>query len=197
MVSFKYQDSIPQTMDKKHHNDIEYASEVVQVVEADQRKKPTISVGGPASRGVPSKESMWLDDIKRLRGDWAYHKNVRLELNQILELVFPPKYQRKYHLIAIEFMNKLFANHVMRGDDIGAFIREKDFSKATFYNVVLPRLRRVGMVRLEREEFHHEHSKQKFYKKIVRPSTQFSKFWTHIASEYDSLVQTAKARGSD
>ena len=184
-------------MDKKHHNDIEYASEVVQVVERDSAKKSVGSVGGPASRGVPSKESLWFDDVKKLRDSWAYHKNVRIELNQILELIFPPKYQRKYHLMAIEFMNKLLEKQVLRGDDIGAFIREKQFSKATFYNVVLPRLRRVGMVRLEREEFHHEHSKQKYYKKIVRPSTQFSKFWGHIASEYDSLVQTAKARGSE
>jgi hypothetical protein len=184
-------------MDQKHHNDIEYASEVVQVVERDEGKKPTFSARGPASRGVPSKESMWFDDVKRLRSDWAYHKNVRVELNQILELVFPPKYQQKYHLTALEFMNRLFERQVLKGDEIGAFIREKGFSKATFYNVILPRLRRVGMVRLEREEFHHEHSKQKYYKKIVRPSTQFSKFWEHIANEYNSLVQTAKARGSD
>jgi hypothetical protein len=53
------------------------------------------------------------------------------------------------------------------------------------------------MVRLEREAFTHEHTKQKFYKKIVKPSTQFSKFWGHVSKEYDSLVQTAKARGSD
>ena len=176
MVSFKYQDVIPEIMDNKHHNDIEYASEVVQVVERDNSKKPSSNVGGPASRGVPSKESIWFDDIKRLRDNWAYHKNVRVELNQILELVFPPKYQQKYHLMAIEFMGLLFEKQVLRGDDIGAFIREKEFSKATFYNVILPRLRRVGMVRLEREAFTHERSKQKYYKKIVRPSTQFSRF---------------------
>jgi len=184
-------------MDKKHHNNVEYAAEVVQAVERVNDRKPLASIGGPASRGVPSKESLWFDDVKRLRDDWAYHKNVRIEINQILELVFPPKYQQKYHLIAIEFMNRLLERKVLRGDDIGAFIREKGFSKATFYNIILPRLKRVGMVRLEREEFHHERSKQKFYKKIVRPSTQFSKFWEHIASEYNSIVQTAKARGSE
>lgn len=184
-------------MDEKQHNDIEYASEVVQVVEAETAKKPSLTAIGPASRGAPSKETLWFDDVKRLRDEWAYHKNVRLELNQILELVFPPKYQQKYYLMAIEFMNHLLGKQALYGDDIGAFIREKSFSKATFYNIILPRLRRVGMVRLEREEFHHERSKQKFYKKIVKPSTQFSKFWSHIASEYSSLVQTAKSKAGE
>ena len=169
-------------MDEEQHND----------VEPTQEKKR-----GPVSRGVPSKETLWLDDIRRLRNDWAYHKNVRLELEQLMHLVFPEKYQEIYYKVGASFMKTLFEKQELRGDDIGAFIRDNSYSKATFYNVILPRLRRVGMVRLEREAFTHEHTKQKFYKKIVKPSTQFSKFWGHVSKEYDSLVQTAKARGSD
>lgn len=162
-------------MDEIHHNDV---------------KKQ------PPSRGVPSKESLWLEDVRKLRDSWKYHQNVRLELDQVLQLVFPPKYQAKYYGLGLAFMKHLLEKQELRGDDIGAFLREGSHSKATFYNVILPRLRRVGMVSLEREAFHHEKSKQKYYKKIVKPSTQFSIFWKHIADEYESIVQTAKARAS-
>jgi hypothetical protein len=148
----------------------------------------------PPTRGIPSKESLWLADIRKLRDAWKYHQKVRLELEQILQLVFPEKYQAKYYEIAVGFMKTLLEKTEMRGEAIGEFLRAHTFSKATFYNVILPRLKRVGMVTLEREEFHHEKAKQKYYKKIVRPSTQFSIFFEHIAREYESIVETAKAK---
>lgn len=172
MVNFIYSRAVQTHMAGKHHN----------------------GVNQPPSRGVPSKESLWLDDLRKRRDSWKYNQNVRLELDQILQLIFPEKYQKKYYTMAIEFMKNLLEKQELRGDDIGAFLREKGYSKATFYNVILPRLRRVGMLSLEREEFHHKKAKQKYYKKIVRPSTQFSVFWKHIADEYESIVQTAKAK---
>ncbi|MFH1424295.1 MAG: hypothetical protein ABIG20_01295 [archaeon] len=150
----------------------------------------------PPSRGIPSKESLCLADIRKLRDSWKYHQNVRLELDQILQIVFPPQYQAKYYDISLKFMNALLTKTEMRGDDLGEFIKKNNYSKATFYNIVLPRLRRIGMVSLEREAFHHEKARQKYYKKIVKPSTQFSIFFSHVAKEYESIVQTAKARAS-
>ena len=162
-------------MEEKHHNDVKQ----------------------PPSRGVPSKESLWLSDVRKLRDEWHYHKNVRLELDQVLALVFPPQYQAKYHEIALLFMKTLLHKTEMRGADLGTFLKDNNFSKATFYNIILPRLKRVGMIKTEREQYSHDKSKQKFYRKIVRPSTQFSVFWRHIAEEYESIVETAKARGGE
>ena len=150
----------------------------------------------PPSRGIPSKESLWLADLKKLREEWKYHQNVRLELDQILQLIFPQQYQAKYYEISLKFMQDLLGKLEMRGEDIGSFISSNNYSKATFYNIILPRLRRVGMIKLEREAFSPDKSKQKFYKKIVRPSKQFSIFLNSVSKEYESIVETAKARGS-
>lgn len=160
------------------------------MAEASEKTKGT----APPSRGIPSKESMWLDDIRKLRDDWKYHQNVRLEIDQILHIIFPKKYQEKYYETALKFMQSLLGKQVMRGADLGEFLRSNNFSKATFYNIILPRLKRVGMITTEREAFTEQASERKFYRKIVRPSTQFSIFFSHLAREYESIVETAKAR---
>jgi len=155
-----------------------------------------ISKKQPPTRGIPSKESLWLADLRKLRESWRYHQNVRLEMDQIMHIVFPQQYQQKYYEVARDFMQSLLKNTEMRGEDIGLFLQEKKHSKATFYNVILPRLKRVGMVKLEREAFHHDKEKQKYYKKIVRPSKQFSIFFQHLAREYEAIIETAKTRTS-
>ncbi len=150
----------------------------------------------PFSRGIPSKESLWLDDIRRLRDEWKYHQNVRLELDQVLHIIFPKKYQERYYETSLKFMKSLLEKQVMRGADLGEFLRLNSYSKATFYNIILPRLKRVGMITTEREAFTESAEKRKFYRKIVKPSTQFSIFFTHLAREYESIIETAKARAS-
>ena len=147
----------------------------------------------PKSRGVPAKESLWLDDVRKRRDDWKYHRKVRLELEQILRIIFPPDYQEKYYEVALKFMKQLLSKGTLKGQDTGEFIKTNSFSKATFYNVILPRLKKVGMVRLEREEFNLSGSKQKYYRKIIKPSKQFSIFFTKLAEEYDSILDTAEA----
>ena len=150
----------------------------------------------PASRGIPSKEALWLSDIRKLRDQWKYGQNVQLEMEQILQIVFPDQYQAKYYEVSKAFMALLLEELELEGEQVGAFLRDNNFSKATFYNVILPRLRRVGMVKTERRRFHHSKSTQKHYQNIIRPSTQFSKFFGHLAREYESIVETAKARAS-
>lgn len=148
----------------------------------------------PPSRGIPSRESLWLEDIRKMREEWHYDKNARLELDQILQLIFPQKYQAKYYEIALNFMKFLLQKAELSGDSIGEFVRSHGYSKATFYNVILPRLKRVGMIVLKREQFTHERSKQKFYKKTVKPSMQFALFLRHVAREYRSILGTAKSK---
>jgi len=147
----------------------------------------------PTTRGVPAKESLWLDDIRKRRDDWKYHKKVRLELPQLIQIVFPKYFQPKYHEIALNFMHILLEKGELRGADTAKFISENNYSKATIYNVILPRLRKVGMIRTEREEFAQQRSRQKYYRKIIQPSKQFSIFFGKIAEEYETLLDTAEA----
>jgi len=146
------------------------------------------------SRGVPSKESLWLDDIRKRRSEWQYHKKVRLELDHLVQIIFPKQYQPKYYDIAIRFMQFLLERGQLKGNDTGSFITQNNFSKATFYNVILPRLKKVGMVRLAREEFNVSKDKQKYYRKIIEPSKQFSIFFNKLADEYETILDTAEMK---
>ena len=127
-------------MEEKHQPDVEGTAESEgDGVPEELFDKPK----QPASRGIPSKERIWLHDLRKLRDEWKYHQNVRLELDQILHLIFPQKYQEKYYEISLNFMKALIDKTEMYGDDLGQFIRDNNYSKATFYNVVLPRLKKV------------------------------------------------------
>lgn len=170
-------------MAKTHQNDIE--------------REKSNSGQSPPSRGVPSRETLWLNDLRKLRKEWKYHQGVRLELEQIIQLIFPEKYQKVYNEVATNFMNLLLKKIELHGDDLGTFIKKNDYSKATFYNIILPRLKKVGMVSIKREKFASKHKKQKYYKKIVKPSTEFSIFLKQVGNEYKSIVETAKAKASD
>lgn len=170
-------------MDETHQNDVEREDE-------NSGKEPP-------SRGIPSKESLWLDDLRKLREEWKYHQNVRLDIEQILQLVFPEKYQKVYNEVSTAFMKLLLKKNELHGEQIGEFIKENDYSKATFYNIILPRLKKVGMVSVKREKFASKRKKQKYYKKIVKPSKEFSIFLKNLADEYESIVETEKAKGSE
>ena len=82
----------------------------------------------------------------------------------------------------------------LEGADTGDFIAKNSYSKATFYNVILPRLKKVGMVRLLREEFNQSKDKQKYYRKIIEPSKQFSIFFKKLGEEYETILDTAEAK---
>jgi len=148
------------------------------------------------SRGTPSKESLWLDDLRKRRAEWQYHKKVRLELDHLIQIIFPKQYQPKYNEMATKFMQFLLEKGQLKGADTGSFITKNNFSKATFYNIILPRLKKVGMIRLAREEFNISKEKQKYYRKIIEPSKQFSIFFRKLADEYETILDTAEVKRS-
>ena len=165
-------------------------------VQADSVPVPTAAqqTSKIVSRGVTAKESLWLDDVRKRREEWQYHKKVRLELHHLMQVVFPKQHQPKYHDISLKFMNFLLEKGRLEGVDTGSFIATNGFSKATFYNVILPRLKKVGMVRLLREEFNQSKDKQKYYRKIIEPSKQFSLFFKKLGDEYETILDTAEAK---
>lgn len=151
---------------------------------------------GVISRGVPAKESIWLDDVRKRREEWQYHKKVRLDIEHLVQIIFPKQYQPKYYCISLAFMKHLLEKGQLKGADTGEFISKNSFSKATFYNVILPRLKKVGMIRLLREEFNISKEKQKYYRKVIEPSKQFSMFFKKLGDEYETILDTAEAKRS-
>ena len=104
-----------------------------------------------ASRGIPSKDSLFLPPFNspELRAFQDGNENLTRNswnLEEVVNFVFPARFQAKYHEIAIGFMRLLLEKSALTGDEIGNFVSQNGVSKATFYNRVLPRLRRVGMI---------------------------------------------------
>lgn len=156
--------------------------------------KPSIS-----TRGIPSKESFYLpahysEEVRKfqdesemqLRNYWTYE--------EVINFVFPKKYQRTYNEIANSFIRELLDYHVLENNEITNFVKKNRFSKATFYNRVLPRLKRVGLVKVERETISPEHSKQKRRPMRISLSKTFGNYLCKIGESWLACVDDARSR---
>lgn len=144
---------------------------------------------GPASRGIPSSDAYWIDSLKKRREEWKWHE-ARLEMKEILNIVFPSNYQETYYNVALGFINWLLEKKGVEGEEVGKWIKENNFSKATFYNRVLPKLKKCGMIRTERKEFEHKDSK-KYRKMNYYLGRDFGNFLIKIGQQYHEIVGAA------
>ncbi len=104
-----------------------------------------------ASRGIPSKEALWLppyNKVKKFQDENERLTRNLFTLEEVIAFVFPPPYQKKYYEIALNFIKGLIKNKgSFSSDEIVNFIKSKSVSKATFYNRVFPRMRRAGLIK--------------------------------------------------
>ncbi|MBI5051310.1 hypothetical protein HZC08_00980, partial [Candidatus Micrarchaeota archaeon] len=101
-----------------------------------------------ASRGVPSSESLYFppfnsEELRSFQDKEEVATRNLWNLDEVVNFVFSKKYQTKYYEIALGFMKMLNEKVSVQGSDIASFVSSNGISKATFYNRVLPRLRRV------------------------------------------------------
>ncbi|MFH1306383.1 MAG: hypothetical protein ABIH83_01840 [Candidatus Micrarchaeota archaeon] len=151
------------------------------------------------SRGIPSKDSMFLPahDSPLIRSFQDKDENITRntwDLSEVSTFVFPRKFQPKYHYIAASFLALLMKKTNMQGTEISEFIKENSISKATFYNRVLPRLRRVGMIKVERQTIVAKESKRKFRPMIISLSKTFGNYLTKIGDSWLALVDEARSK---
>lgn len=152
---------------------------------------------GIASRGIPSSESLYFppySDVRKFQDESESPTKNLWNLDEVLNFVFPKKYQERYHQIATDFMTLLTARANLEGRDLAAFISEKNISKATFYNRVLPRLRRVGMIKIERETVVALESKRKFRPMRISLSKTFGNYLMKISDSWLAIVDDARSR---
>jgi len=143
----------------------------------------TPSSGRPKS-GIPSAEQFFLprkdtlDDLLKKPG--AIRSSTAWNMEDVMQFIFPQKYRSSYHAVAVSFLAALQKNGgSLSSAQIGDFVSSSGASKATFYNKVLPRLVRVGMIDRNREPT----SK----KMTVKWSNQFSGYLEKIAFEWKRL----------
>ena len=112
----------------------------------------------------------------------------------MVNFIFPKRYQHKYNEIALSFLKLLLERGAMTGDEIGSFVSTNSVSKATFYNRVLPRLRRVGMIKVERQTLIALESKRKFRPMAISLSKTFGNYLTKIGDSWLAVVDDARSR---
>ncbi len=152
----------------------------------------------PMSRGIPSKEAMWLpafysEEVRKFEDDEGKPTRNVWKIEEVLKFVFPPKYQETYYKISVALMQALAANKGrLEGKDIGQLIKEKGFSKATLYNRVLPRLKRVGMIRLKRAT--EEGKNKKHMPMEIELSKTFANYLLKISDSFLAFIDDVRTR---
>ena len=176
----------------------ERSVDTVQDTDQSDKPKPTIP-----SRGIPSKEAMYLPphyskELRRFQDDNETPTRNYWSLEEVVNFIFPKKYQEKYYEIALSFLKLVVkvesSGKSVTGDDIGRFIKENNISKATFYNRVLPRLKRVGMIKVERETIVPLESKRKFRPMKISLSKTFGNYLNKIGDSWLAIVDDVRSR---
>lgn len=152
-----------------------------------------------ASRGIPSSEALYLprhdsEELRKFQEQDESATRNSWNLEEIVNFVFPKKYQQKYNEAAVAFTQLLKEKLVLNGSDINEFVSSKGISKATFYNRVLPRLKRVGMVKVERETLVALESKRKYRPMRISLSKTFGNYLMKIGDSWLALVDDARSR---
>ncbi len=161
---------------------------------ASKKEKPSV-----ASRGIPSGDSLYLPshysgELRAFQDKEERPMKFMWKLEEVMNFVFPKRYQAKYHEVALAFMQEMEQKLEMGGKEVGAFIAANNISKATFYNRVLPRLKRVGMLKVERETLVALDGKRKFRPMKISLSKTFGNYLTKIGESWQALVDDARSR---
>jgi len=152
-----------------------------------------------ASRGIPSKDSLFLPphNSPELRAFQDGNENITRNtwnVEEVVNFVFPARYQEKYHEVALSFTKLLLERNSLTGEEIGNFVSQNGISKATFYNRVLPRLKRIGMIKVERQTLIALESKRKFRPMTISLSKTFGNYLVKIGDSWLAIVDDARTK---
>ncbi|MFB6089255.1 MAG: hypothetical protein ABEK36_05745 [Candidatus Aenigmatarchaeota archaeon] len=138
---------------------------------------------------LKNKESLYFPSVQG--NDWKnIDKDIRWGLEDIINHVFPEKYQTRSNEYAGKLMRFVVENP--EGVDknmLGKFLEDNDIPESTAYNVVIPKLVRFGLLEREREE--NESNPSRGWYMILKPSISYSSHLSKLASEWKSLYKTA------
>ncbi len=151
-------------------------------------EKPT----PPNEKRLKSKESLYYPSV--LGGKWkTLDPDVRWDLSDVINHVFPREYQEKSNEYAQKLMEFLFLNP--GGIDkkmLSEFVKGHNLPVSTLYNIVIPKLVKLGMVERRREPNASNPGKGWFL--ILKPSVSFSSHLIKLAGEWRSLYKTAYSK---
>ena len=149
----------------------------------------------PNEKRLKSKESLFFPSV--LGGKWkTLDPDIRWDISDVINHVFPLEYQEKSNDYAQKLMNFLLDNP--RGIDkkmLSNFFKSQEMPVSTLYNVVIPKLVKLGLVERKREANASNPGKGWFL--ILRPSVSFSSHLNKLAAEWRSIYKTASSKKND
>lgn len=151
------------------------------------------------SRGVPSSESIYLPrhdstDIRTFEDKNENPTRNIWNIEEITNLIFSAKYQPKYHSIALGFLKLLIEKVQIGGEEISNYVKTNSISKATFYNRVLPRLKRIGMIKVERDTIVALETKRKYRPMRISLSKTFGNYFMKIGDSWLAIVDDSRSK---
>lgn len=148
----------------------------------------------PNEKRLKSKESLFYPSV--LGSKWkTLDPDIRWDLSDILNHVFPAEYQEKSYEYAQKLMTFLLENP--RGIDkkiLSNFIKGHEIPVSTLYNIVIPKLVKLGLIERRRESNASNPGKGWFL--ILKPSVTFSSHLSKLADEWRSIYKTASSKKS-
>lgn len=148
----------------------------------------------PNEKRLKSKESLFYPSV--LGSKWkTLDPDIRWDLSDILNHVFPAEYQEKSYEYAQKLMTFLLENP--GGIDkkiMSDFVKGHEIPVSTLYNIVIPKLVKLGLVERRRESNASNPGKGWFL--ILKPSVTFSSHLSKLADEWRSIYKTAYSKKS-
>ncbi|MFH1835950.1 MAG: hypothetical protein ABH851_07160 [Methanobacteriota archaeon] len=147
----------------------------------------------PSSHGIPASESLWLPSHYggELKGKGGLDKTVIWSVSDVIDFIFPSKFQPRYHEVATDFITLLLDCEIVTKKEIGKFLTENGYSKATLENKVIPKLVRFGLIKRERE---FKAGLGKGRSLILSDSLSFTSYLERIGFAWNMLVSTARTK---
>jgi len=149
----------------------------------------------PNKNRLKSKESLFFPSV--LGQKWKnIDSDIRWDLSDIINHVFPKEYQEKSYEYALKVMHLLLKTP--RGVDkktLSKFIENENIPTSTLYNIIIPKMVRLGLIERRRESNASNPNRGWFM--ILKPSLSFSSHLEKLSNEWKSFYKTAMSKNNE
>jgi hypothetical protein len=142
---------------------------------------------------MPASESLWVPPHYgvELRRKGGLDKTVYWDIGEVVDFIFPKRYQPVYHRVACDMIALVLERDWVTKKEIGEFLRKTGYSKSTLENKVIPKLVRFGLLKREREI---SAGMGKGRALILSESLTFSNYLERIGFAWNMLVSTSRKK---
>lgn len=147
----------------------------------------------PASRGIPAAESLYLPRHYggELKEKGGLDKTVYWSVQEVMDFIFPKKYQPVTHKVASDFISLVLEKDWVTKKEISKFLDDTGYSKSTLENKVIPKLVRFGLLKRQREM---KAGLGKGRGLILSESLTFTNYLERIGFAWNMLVSTTRKK---